>query len=32
MVADPGYQQVHEHRAAALTQGDLIATSQWVMG
>lgn len=32
MVADPGYQEVHEHRAAALTRGDLVATSQWVMG
>ena len=29
MVTDPGYQKVHEHRAAALSQGDLIATSQW---
>lgn len=32
MVVDPGYQQVHEHRAAALQQGDLVATSQWVVG
>lgn len=32
MVTDPGYQRVHEHRAAALQKGDLIATSQWVMG
>ena len=32
MVTDPGYQQVHEHRAAALEQGDLIATSQWMLG
>lgn len=32
MVADPGYQQIHEHRAAALTQGDLVATSRWVLG
>lgn len=31
MVTDPGYQQVHGHRAAALTQGDLVATSQWVL-
>jgi len=31
MVTDPGYQQVHEHRAAALTQGDLVATSQWTL-
>ena len=30
MVSDPGYQTVHAHRAAALQQGDLIATSQWV--
>jgi len=32
MVLDPGYQQVHEHRAAALRQGDLVATSQWTQG
>ncbi len=32
MVTDPGYQQIHEHRAAALTQGDLVATSRWVLG
>ena len=32
MVLDPGYQQVHEHRAAALVQGDLTATSQWQIG
>ena len=32
MVTDPGYQQVHQHRAAALTQGDLVATSRWVLG
>jgi uncharacterized protein (DUF1330 family) len=31
MVKDPGYQQVHEHRAAALQQGDLVATSTWTM-
>ena len=30
MVRDPGYQKVHEHRAAALERGDLIATS-WTM-
>ncbi len=30
MVRDEGYQNVHEHRAAALQQGDLVATSQWV--
>lgn len=32
MVTDPGYQQIHGHRAAALTQGDLVATSRWVLG
>ncbi|WP_431233312.1 DUF1330 domain-containing protein [Mycolicibacterium psychrotolerans] len=32
MVSDAGYQAVHEHRAAALVQGDLVATSQWVVG
>lgn len=32
MVTDPGYQKVHGHRAAALTQGDLVATSRWVLG
>ena len=32
MVTDPGYQQIHEHRAAALTRGDLVATSRWVLG
>jgi uncharacterized protein (DUF1330 family) len=32
MVTDPGYQQVHEHRAAALEQGDLVATSRWMLG
>lgn len=32
MVTDPGYQKAHQHRAAALQQGDLIATSQWVLG
>jgi uncharacterized protein (DUF1330 family) len=32
MVRDPGYQKVHEHRAAALVQGDLVATSQWMLG
>lgn len=31
MVTHPGYQQVHEHRAAALRRGDLVATSQWVL-
>jgi uncharacterized protein (DUF1330 family) len=31
MVKDPGYQRVHEHRAAALERGDLIATSTWTM-
>ncbi len=29
MVTDPGYAEVHEHRAAALERGDLIATSAW---
>ncbi|MCX2933645.1 DUF1330 domain-containing protein [Mycobacterium sp. CVI_P3] len=32
MVVDPGYQKVHQHRAAALEQGDLVATSQWMLG
>lgn len=32
IVTDPGYQRIHTHRAAALQQGDPIATSQWVMG
>lgn len=32
MVTDPGYQKIHEHRAAALTRGDLVATSRWVLG
>ena len=32
MVTDPGYQEIHHHRAAALSQGDLIATSKWVLG
>jgi uncharacterized protein (DUF1330 family) len=32
MVTDPDYQKVHEHRAAALVQGDLVATSQWLLG
>ena len=31
MVRDPEYQKVHEHRAAALDRGDLIATSTWTM-
>ena len=31
MVKDPDYQRVHEHRAAALEKGDLIATSTWTM-
>jgi uncharacterized protein (DUF1330 family) len=31
MVKDPGYQRVHEHRAAALERGDLIATSTWTV-
>lgn len=29
MVNDPDYQRVHEHRAAALQRGDLVATSSW---
>ena len=29
MVTDPGYQEIHRHRAAALAQGDLIATAHW---
>ncbi|WAC91904.1 DUF1330 domain-containing protein [Mycobacterium sp. Aquia_213] len=29
MVTDPEYIKVHEHRAAALERGDLIATSTW---
>lgn len=32
MVRDPGYQEIHRHRAAALTRGDLIATSHWTLG
>ena len=31
MVKDPEYQRVHEHRAAALERGDLIATSTWTV-
>lgn len=31
MVRDPEYQKVHEHRAAAVERGDLIATSTWTM-
>jgi uncharacterized protein (DUF1330 family) len=30
MVTTPEYTQVHEHRAAALERGDLIATSAWI--
>ena len=29
MVTTPEYTKVHEHRAAALERGDLIATSAW---
>jgi uncharacterized protein (DUF1330 family) len=29
MVTNPEYLKVHEHRAAALERGDLIATSTW---
>lgn len=32
MVTDPGYQEIHRYRANALSQGDLIATSKWVLG
>lgn len=32
MVRDPEYQKIHEHRAAGLQQGDLIATSTWSLG
>lgn len=32
MVTTPEYAQVHEHRAAALERGDLIATSTWSVG
>ena len=31
MVADPAYHEVHEHRAAALDRGDLIATAAWAL-
>jgi uncharacterized protein (DUF1330 family) len=31
MIGDPEYLKVHEHRAAALQHGDLIATSMWTM-
>ena len=31
MVIDAEYIKVHEHRAAALDRGDLIATSTWTM-
>lgn len=31
MITDPAYLAVHEHRAAALEHGDLIATSMWTM-
>jgi uncharacterized protein (DUF1330 family) len=31
MVTDPDYLKVHEHRAAALERGDLIATSMWLV-
>ena len=32
MVTTPEYAKVHEHRAAALERGDLIATSTWPTG
>ena len=31
MVTDADYLKVHEHRAAALERGDLIATSMWMV-
>ncbi|MCP9273568.1 DUF1330 domain-containing protein [Mycolicibacterium arenosum] len=31
MIGDPEYLKVHEHRAAALEHGDLIATSMWTL-
>jgi uncharacterized protein (DUF1330 family) len=31
MVTDADYPKVHEHRAAALERGDLIATSMWLV-
>ena len=31
MVSDPDYLKVHEHRAAGLDRGDLIATSTWTI-
>jgi uncharacterized protein (DUF1330 family) len=31
MVTDPDYLKVHEHRAAGLDRGDLIATSTWTV-
>ncbi len=31
MVTTPGYAQAHEHRAAGLERGDLIATSEWTL-
>lgn len=31
MVTTPEYAKVHEHRAAALERGDLIATSEWAV-
>jgi uncharacterized protein (DUF1330 family) len=32
MVSNEDYLKVHEHRAAGLDRGDLIATSIWTMG
>ena len=32
MVTDPEYLKAHEHRAAALEQGDLVATQHWMVG
>jgi uncharacterized protein (DUF1330 family) len=31
MVKNDDYQKVHQHRAAALDRGDLIATSEWTL-
>jgi uncharacterized protein (DUF1330 family) len=31
MVSNEEYLKVHEHRAAGLARGDLIATSTWTM-
>ncbi|MDX1892241.1 DUF1330 domain-containing protein [Mycolicibacterium sp. 050158] len=31
MVTDPEYQRIHQHRASALEQGDLVATTHWTL-